>query len=69
MGVIVDGVVRYRGMATGTMSAVPPPDFRREFEPSMFSAIEVYRSGAEVPIEFGGNGAHCGIIVLWTRRP
>jgi hypothetical protein len=31
-------------------------------------AIEVYRSASEVPIEFGGNSASCGVIVLWTTR-
>lgn len=31
-------------------------------------AMEVYRSPAEVPPEFNGPNAGCGVIVLWTRR-
>lgn len=29
--------------------------------------IEVYRSAAEMPAEFTGAGAMCGVIVIWTR--
>ena len=31
-------------------------------------ALEVYRSAAEIPPEFNGPNAGCGVIVLWTRR-
>jgi hypothetical protein len=32
--------------------------------------IEVYRGAAEVPGEYGGSRAGCGVIVLWTKsRP
>lgn len=36
--------------------------------PSDVWAMEVYRSAAEVPPEFNGANAGCGVIVLWTRR-
>jgi hypothetical protein len=31
-------------------------------------AMEVFRSPAEIPPEFNGPNAGCGVIVLWTRR-
>ena len=31
------------------------------------AAMEVYPGGASVPIRFGGTGASCGAIVLWTH--
>ena len=44
-----------------------PPDLSW-FEPWSLQAVEVYRSAAEVPIEFGGASAACGVLVLWTKR-
>ncbi|MCZ6755567.1 MAG: TonB-dependent receptor [Gemmatimonadetes bacterium] len=37
--------------------------------PSTVAAIEVYRSGAQVPVQFGGTSieTQCGVIVIWTR--
>jgi TonB-dependent starch-binding outer membrane protein SusC len=68
MGVILDGVTLYKAVATGTVSNFPPPDFRKDFSVDNIEAIEVYRSASEVPMEFGGNSASCGVIVLWTTR-
>jgi len=31
-------------------------------------AVEVFRSLAEIPAEFGGIHARCGVISIWTRR-
>lgn len=31
-------------------------------------AVEVYRSSAETPLEYGGPRANCGVVLLWTRR-
>lgn len=31
-------------------------------------AVEVYRGAAEVPGEFSGQDARCGVVVVWTRR-
>ena len=66
MQVIVDGVVLYSSANANPMNE--PPDFRRDFQVASFQAIEIYRSAAETPIEFGGPGADCGTIVLWSRR-
>ncbi len=37
--------------------------------PSTIAAIEVYRSAAQVPVQFGGTSVEtlCGVIVIWTR--
>jgi len=32
------------------------------------AAVEVYRTPAEIPPEFNGPNAGCGVIVLWTRQ-
>jgi hypothetical protein len=42
-------------------------DARREFEISSLKAIELYQGGAQVPIEYGGATAQCGVVVLWTK--
>jgi hypothetical protein len=31
-------------------------------------AIEIYRGAAEVPGEFSGSDASCGVVVVWTKR-
>jgi hypothetical protein len=54
--------VLYRHGTGGT-----PPDLKL-FDVASREAVEVYRSPAEAPVEFGGEGAECGTIVLWTRR-
>jgi len=37
--------------------------------PSTIAAIEIYRSAAQVPVQFGGSSieTQCGVIVIWTR--
>lgn len=63
MTVMVDGVALYR---SGEIR--PPPDLSREFRVADLESIEIYRSTAEVPGEFGGSAGACGVIVFWTRR-
>ncbi len=36
--------------------------------PTEIEGIEIYRRSSEVPPEFGGIYARCGVIVVWTRR-
>ncbi|HET9274655.1 MAG TPA: carboxypeptidase regulatory-like domain-containing protein [Gemmatimonadales bacterium] len=38
------------------------------FDPANLEAIEVYTSAAEVPPEYSGPTADCGVILLWSRR-
>jgi hypothetical protein len=46
---------------------VDPPDLRM-FDLSSLHAVEVYRSAAQVPQEYGGPTAACGVILLWSRQ-
>jgi outer membrane receptor for ferrienterochelin and colicin len=36
--------------------------------PDLLAGIEIYRGGAQMPAEFGGPTARCGVVALWTRR-
>jgi len=39
-----------------------------DFRPDEVEAVEVYRSGAELPIEFANRGVgRCGLVVVWTQ--
>ncbi|HEY9519532.1 MAG TPA: carboxypeptidase-like regulatory domain-containing protein [Gemmatimonadales bacterium] len=64
MSVVFDGSPIYR---SGSLTR--PPDFHRDlFEIASLEAVEVYRSPAEVPQEYGGASEQCGLILLWSRR-
>ncbi len=34
----------------------------------LIEGIEIYRGAAELPAEFGGSDARCGVVAVWTRR-
>ena len=40
----------------------------RDIHPHQIEGIEVYRSASEVPAQYGGSQAACGVILIWTRR-
>jgi len=44
-----------------------PTDIDRLLHPDDVEAIEVYTSPMEVPGRFGGLGAKCGVIAVWSR--
>jgi len=72
MSVVLDGSVIYSSVAPGLgggggTSGRAPPDLKM-FDVASLTAVELYRGAGEVPIEFGGAGAACGVLVLWTRR-
>jgi len=35
--------------------------------PGDISGIEAFRSPAEVPLQYGGTGAGCGVLLIWTK--
>jgi hypothetical protein len=36
--------------------------------PETVAGMEVYRNVPEIPLQFGGSQAMCGVIVIWTKR-
>lgn len=38
-----------------------------DFRAQEIEAVEVYRAGRMMPMEFGGWGARCGLVVVWTQ--
>lgn len=40
----------------------------QSFSVASLEAVEFYRTGSEVPQQFGGSNANCGALLLWTRR-
>jgi hypothetical protein len=46
-----------------------PVDLRTFFPINELEAVEIYRSMAQVPVQFADPETRCGIIVAWTRRP
>ncbi len=48
----------------------PEPSLDDVVNPETVEGIEVYRTAAQVPAEFGGSGifTRCGVLVIWTRR-
>lgn len=67
MSVYLDGIMIGRG---GKPASGPTPvDLHNEvLSVVAIEAIEVYRSAAGIPIQFGGASGECGAVVIWTRR-
>lgn len=36
--------------------------------PTYILAIEIYLGPAEIPLQYGGTGAPCGVILIWTKH-
>jgi hypothetical protein len=61
------GGILNKAMTRAQGRVVDPPDLRM-FDLSSLHAVEVYRSAAQVPQEYGGSTAGCGVILLWSRQ-
>ncbi len=46
-----------------------PVDLRTFLPINELEAVEIYRSLAQVPVQFADPDTRCGIVVAWTRRP
>jgi hypothetical protein len=66
MQVYFDGVPMGRGGVAGRAGVSPVSTAM--FSLSSIEKFEIYRSAAEVPLEYGGNNATCGVVLLWSRR-
>jgi hypothetical protein len=61
--VVLDGVRVYTPDGPGT----PAPDLSR-YNLATVEALAFYPGPATTPAAYGGNGAACGTLVIWTRR-
>jgi hypothetical protein len=71
--VYIDGIrVTHPGIDPSKQdAAVSPGDARdalRMVNPALLDGIEIYRGASQVPVELGGTGGGCGVVMLWTRR-
>lgn len=51
----------------GLLGIARPPDLQ-QFDISSLAMVEVYRSAGQVPAEYSGPTAACGVILLWSRQ-
>ncbi|MSR07279.1 MAG: hypothetical protein EXR93_09480 [Gemmatimonadetes bacterium] len=57
--IYLDALLMNMGEQAFDLNTIPPVDIL---------AIEVYNSVSEIPLQFGGTNAICGVIVIWTKR-
>jgi hypothetical protein len=71
MSIYLDGLLHWRGGSNKSGEELltnPPPNLATLVSVHGVAAIEVYRSAAGIPVEFGGTSSQCGAVVIWTRR-
>lgn len=66
--IYVDGTYMGGGGAPTGTQATEQPRLKEIVEMVQVVAIEVYRSAAAVPVEYGGTRGACGVVLIWTRR-
>ena len=48
-------------------TGAPMPRLDEVADPDDIEALEIYKSPAQVPSEFGGSNSSCGVVLIWTR--
>jgi hypothetical protein len=59
--------VRFNGVPIYTPTEGRDAPDMNAFEGREFDAIEYYAGSSQIPVEYGGPGAACGVLLLWTR--
>jgi hypothetical protein len=74
-GVLLRGSIRFDGTGISTCPPILYIDGVRvqdypldELYGGDLAAVEVYRGASELPAQFAGSDAGCGVVVVWTRR-
>jgi hypothetical protein len=68
-----DCIVKFQGQPTGCepkyiLDNLPSDSqVAQSLMPRDLYGVEIYRGSAEVPAEYGGMDAACGVIVIWTK--
>lgn len=60
-GVVLDGVWVYSGQRGEPLFNI------NSVAAEMVKAVEVYRSSAQIPVEFNRLGNYCGLVVIWLK--
>ena len=69
----IDCIVRFSGQPTSCQPHYfldgldSDAEIVRSLAPRDVEGVELYRGAAEVPAEFGGIEAACGVIAIWTK--
>ncbi len=45
-----------------------PAALDRMLDPAAIAGVEVFSTASGVPVQYGGVGSSCGVILIWTRR-
>ena len=59
--------VRQYGVEQDPQDSWPRVQELFQFRPTDIEAIEIYRGAAEVPAEYSGSSAQCGVVAMWLR--